>query len=231
MSVHLTAISSNKKTGRIPVSTSTAAWCPDSCPLKRKWNIWTGKWEEPCYAGHGHLAIHWNKVSAGERGTDWNTFCQSIRKLPKNGIWRHNQAGDLPVDQNHIDTGKMQQLIKANRGRGGFTYTHHNPTDNAEIIAESNNNGFTVNLSANNPTQADTYAALNIAPVVTLVPENTAKVSFTPGGRKIVVCPAISSNKVTCQSCRLCQKVNRPIIGFTPHGSGKKSANVVATGA
>ena len=221
MNVHLTDISSNKKTGRIPVSTSTADWCPDSCPLK----------EAGCYARHSHLGMHWKKVTAGERGTDWSGFTSKIRKLPKHGIWRHNQAGDLPVDCDRIDSVKMRQLIAANRNRGGFTYTHHNPVDNAEIIAESNAGGFTVNLSANNPAQADEYAAMNIAPVVTLVPQDTAKVSTTPAGRKIVICPAISSDKVTCQSCRLCQKVERPIIGFTPHGSGKKSANLVAEGA
>jgi hypothetical protein len=221
MNVHLTDISSNKKTGRIPVSTSTADWCPDSCPLK----------EAGCYAKHSHLGMHWKKVTSGERGTDWNGFIGKIRKLPKHGIWRHNQAGDLPVTRDGIDMVKMRQLIAANRGKGGFTYTHHNPADNAEIIAESNAGGFTVNLSANNPAQADEYAAMDIAPVVTLVPQGTAKVSCTPAGRKIVICPAISSDKVTCQSCRLCQKVERPIIGFTPHGSGKKSANVVAEGA
>jgi hypothetical protein len=223
MNVHLTDISSNKKTGRIPVSTSTADWCPDSCPLK----------EAGCYAKHSHLGMHWKKVTSGERGTDWNGFTSKIRKLPKHGIWRHNQAGDLPVDCDRIDSIKMRQLIAANRGKGGFTYTHHNPfdTDNAEIILESNHGGFTVNLSADTTAKADTYVELGIAPVVTLLPTDSAKVTYTPKGRKIVRCPAETSAKVTCQSCRLCQKVNRPIIGFTPHGSGRKSANVVATGA
>ena len=221
MSAHLTAVSSNKKTGRMPVSTSTAKWCPDSCPLKAA----------GCYAKHSHLGMHWKKVTQGERGTDWGGFISKISSLPNGGIWRHNQAGDLPMLANsRVDTVKMRQLIKANQDKGGFTYTHHSPTDNADIIAESNKGGFTVNLSANNPAQADQYAAMEIAPVVTLVPQDTAKVSYTGGGRKIVLCPALSSDKVTCKSCKLCQKVNRPIIGFTPHGSGKKAANLVAAG-
>ena len=71
-------------------------------------------------------------------------------------------------------------------------------------------------------------ADMDIAPVVTLLPTDSAKVTFTPKGRKVVRCPAETSKKVTCQSCRLCQKTDRPIIGFTPHGSGKKVTEKVA---
>ena len=215
--VALTPISTNRKTGAMPVSYSTKEWCPDTCPLKK----------HGCYAKHGHTGIHWRKVTAGERGTDWDTFVSKVRHLPKDGIWRHNVAGDLPI----FDHGMIQQLIKANTGKGGFTYTHHLPTaENAGIIAESNANGFTVNLSADTTTKADTYVELGIAPVVTLLPTDSAKVTFTPKGRKVVRCPAETSEKVTCQSCRLCQKTDRPIIGFTPHGSGKKVTEKVANG-
>ena len=216
MTVALTPISSNRKTGAMPVSYSTKEWCPDTCPLKK----------HGCYAKHGHTGMHWRKVTAGERGTDWNTFVSKVRHLPKGGIWRHNVAGDLPI----FDHGMIRQLIKANTGKGGFTYTHHLPTaENAGIIAESNANGFTVNLSADTTAKADTYVELGIAPVVTLLPTDSAKVTFTPKGRKVVRCPAETSKKVTCQSCRLCQKTDRPIIGFTPHGSGKKVTQEVAT--
>ena len=214
--VALTPISTNRKTGAMPVSYSTKEWCPDTCPLKK----------HGCYAKHGHTGMHWRKVTAGERGTDWATFTDKVRRLPKGGIWRHNVAGDLPI----FDHGMIRQLIKANTGKGGFTYTHHLPTaENAGIIAESNANGFTVNLSADTTTKADTYVELGIAPVVTLLPTDSAKVTYTPKGRKVVRCPAETSEKVTCQSCRLCQKIDRPIIGFTPHGSGKKVTQEVAT--
>ncbi len=85
--VALTPISSNRKTGAMPVSYSTKEWCPDTCPLKAA----------GCYAKHGHTGMHWRKVTAGERGTDWATFTDKVRRLPKGGIWRHNVAGDLPV--------------------------------------------------------------------------------------------------------------------------------------
>ena len=219
MTVALTPNSSNRKTGAMPVSYSTKEWCPDTCPLKK----------HGCYAKHGHTGIHWRKVTAGERGTDWDTFVSKVRHLPKGGIWRHNVAGDLPAKDGVIDSDRVRQLIKANTGKGGFTYTHHDMVKNAGIIASSNHNGFTINLSSNNVTEADTLADMDIAPVVTLLPTDSAKVTFTPKGRKVVRCPAETSDRVTCQSCRLCQKTDRPIIGFTPHGSGKKVTQEVAT--
>ena len=220
--VALTPISSNRKTGPMPVSYSTREWCPDDCPLKK----------HGCYAKHGHTGIHWRKVTAGERGTDWDTFVSKVRHLPKGGIWRHNVAGDLPAKDGVIDGHKMLSLMAANHGKGGFTYTHHDPSieSNALNIADANLSGFTVNLSSNNVTEADTLADMDIAPVVTLLPTDSAKVTFTPKGRKVVRCPAETSDRVTCQTCRLCQKTDRPIIGFTPHGSGKKVTEKVANG-
>ena len=220
--VALTHKSQNEKTGEITVSTSTKEWCPDSCPLK----------EHGCYAKHGHTGIHWRLVTDGTRGTDWNTFVSKVEAMPeKNGIWRHDVAGDLPAENGVIDAGMMRSLIRSNRGKGGFTYTHHLPVpENAGIIAESNANGFTVNISADNARIADDYVELGIAPVVTLLPTDSAKVTFTPKGRKVVRCPAETSKKVTCKTCRLCQKTDRPIIGFTPHGSGKKVTEKVANG-
>ena len=47
-----------------------------------------------------------------------------IAALPVNDLWRHNQAGDLPGDGELIDKPKLRQLIKANHGKRGFTYSH-----------------------------------------------------------------------------------------------------------
>ena len=213
---HVTEISSNKKTGRMPVTTSSSDTCPSDCPLKSK----------GCYAKHGHLGMHWRAVDAGKRGGSWADLLASVRRFDQ-GIWRHNQAGDLPID----DTDGIRALIRANRKKGGFTYTHHNPVEHSDIIKECNDGGVTINISANNLDQADKYASLDIAPVVTLLPDDSAKVRYTPAGRKVVRCPAETSKKVTCKSCRLCQKVDRPIIGFVAHGSGKKYTQNVAMGA
>jgi hypothetical protein len=225
MHTHFTERSSNAKTGPIPVSTTTGKSCPKACPFN---NDNAGG----CYAAYGPLAIHWNKVTREERGTDFNTFLKSVEKLPANQLWRHNQAGDLPGVSNRIDGGKLLKLVKANEGKRGFTYTHKPMTPiNQMLVRTANDDGFTINLSANNLAQADELADLKVGPVVVVLPDTIqgkADVS-TPAGRKVVVCPATYKDDVSCMTCGLCQHANRTtIVGFPAHGTGKKKASQVA---
>ena len=181
--VALTLKSANVKTGPIPVSITGSDSCPPSCPFSGG----------GCYAKGGPLAIHWRKVSDGSRGGNWSSFCDNVAGFEPGQLWRHNQAGDLIGHNNEIDAEALSALVQANIGKRGFTYTHKpviGHAQNAEAVKNANAAGFTVNLSADNLTQADELAALNIGPVVTILPENSAPVSFTPAGRKIVVCPA-----------------------------------------
>ena len=215
----LTAVSSNSKTGPIPTTVSNRGTCPDSCPLKNN----------GCYADSYYTSMHWNKVTSGERGTNWNTFIQSIKSLPKRILWRHNVSGDLVGSNDTIDNQALKDLVNANANKSGFTYTHYPmlSANNIQAVKHANNNGFTVNLSANDLTQADDYKALKIGPVVVIVSEDTDKVSFTPKGDKVVICPAQTNDKTTCSSCGLCQKVYRDyIIGFRVHGTYKKKAGI-----
>lgn len=221
--VHLTKISGNAKTGPMPVSTTGKQSCPDACPLKVK----------GCYAAYGPAAMHWRKVTEGERGMPWDEFCQQIKALPRGQLWRHNQAGDLPGNGSHISGLDLRQLVVANKGKRGFTYTHYSPEigTNAASIKEANKNGFTVNLSANNVTEADKLASLSIGPVVTILPRDAENVSYTPAGRKVVACPAEKSDKVSCYTCGLCQIAERDyIIGFRAHGTAAKSVEIIARG-
>lgn len=77
---HLTQISANKKTGPIPVSTSSAETCPDSCPFR----------EKGCYALSGPLALHWRKVTQRTSGLIWEDFCNQIAALPRNATGGRN---------------------------------------------------------------------------------------------------------------------------------------------
>jgi len=216
--VHITPVSSNRKTGRIPVSTTDAATCPPSCPLQGG----------GCYAKSGPLAMHWKKVSTGERVVPFGEFIRFIGNLPQGQLWRHNQAGDLAGKGNTIDGRLLGKLVNANKGKRGFTYTHKPLTsENASLIEYANREGFTVNLSANNLRHADKLADHGIAPVCTIVPSE--KTRRTPAGRKVKICPAQTSDNVTCESCGLCQKVNRDfVIGFVTHGTGKRKAQAIA---
>ena len=69
MNFHLTLKSSNVKTGPIPVSTSSAATCPPTCPFNNG---------EGCYAGSGPLALHWKKVTEKTRGDQFAEFLNKI---------------------------------------------------------------------------------------------------------------------------------------------------------
>ncbi len=136
-------------------------------------------------------------------------------------------AGDLPGDGDRIDRSALIDLVIANRGKRGFTYTHYPMSpQNRELIRWANTDGFAVNLSGDNPEHADTLADLDIAPVVTILPADTStKTSSTPAGRLIATCPATYRDDVSCASCQLCQRVDRKVIvGFPVHGSRKRAA-------
>ena len=226
MKTHLTIKSDNVKTGPIPVSTSSFKQCPPACPFAKN----------GCYADSGPLAIHWRKVTEGERGLEWPEFIQAITSLPKGQIWRHNQAGDLPGIGNRIASGLLNELVTANRGKKGFTYTHKpmlgttpQATSNRNAVASANAAGFTINLSANNPAHADELASLAIGPVVCVVPSTTKSNLTTPNGRKVVICPATQRDNVSCATCQLCARGDRSvIIGFPAHGTSKKKADAIA---
>ena len=221
MRVSLTLRSSNGKTGPIPVSTTSAASCPSVCPFK----------SSGCYADGGPLAIHWREITNGCRGTDWNTFCDQIAALPAGQLWRHNQAGDLPRIGAKIDKRKLIGLVKANRGRRGFTYTHHDMgvEVNRNLVRFANQAGFAINLSGNNLAHADRLADYQIGPVTVVLPADVTENCRTPAGRRVVICPAVQRDNVSCATCKLCARADREtIIGFPAHGSGKRKATVIA---
>ena len=236
---HLTQISRNSKLGAIPVTTSGAQTCPDACPLKNG----------GCNMEVGRQAIHWRKVTNGQRGYDWAKLVDELnRKTYPTQVWRHNVSGDLAGDGVTIDALKIKDLIKVNKGKRGFTYTHYDTIKNAEnreTVKAANAGGFVINLSGNNLTHADALADLEIAPVVSVlpseygigkketVPEYKARLKTlpqtTPGGRRVTVCPATYLGGVSCATCKLCAAPNRrAIIGFPAEGIRKKQADAIA---
>lgn len=220
---HLTRVSSNKKTGPIPVSTSSMETCPPSCPFNNGGG---------CYAGTGPLLLHWRKVSQKVRGLSWADFLAAIKSLPRGQLWRHNQAGDLPGIGEDIDLGMLAELVTANKGKKGFTYTHKEltPSNVAGIVA-ANTQGFTINISANNLKHADEIRAAHpTLPVALTMPKFRAKSFKTDGGNKVVTCPATYRN-TTCDRCQLCAIPDRNyMIAFPVHGGQKRKAALVAAG-
>lgn len=215
MKVHLTLKSSNSKTGPIPVSTTEKASCPDNCKLKGN----------GCYANDYHLNMHWDKVSRGERGTDWHGFVSQVSKFKAGQLWRHNQAGDLPSnDGKTIDYYKLNDLIQANKGKRGFTYTHY-PLNafNRSIINLSNNEGFTINTSNESLEDAFKSFEQGFPTTVVISDKYQGLKTFQYKNATVAICPAQLNDSITCATCALCQKSERKvIIGFIAHGASKK---------
>lgn len=208
-------VSGNSKTGAMPVSTSSKDTCPDACPFKR----------QGCYAKGGALNIHWKKVSEGERGVEWGEFLAQVQKIHKNAIWRMNQAGDLVGAKNRIDGKALADLVTANKGKRGFTYTHYPYTlkANLKAIKEANENGFTVNISTNKLSEVDKAMETGL-PVTTVLPfkKYSEKVLTTEAGNKVLICPSSFGKEITCEDCQLCQQKDRKFaIGFIAHGVSK----------
>ncbi|MDV7398280.1 hypothetical protein RZS08_43150, partial [Arthrospira platensis SPKY1] len=113
------------------------------------------------------------KISEGMRGNGYEFFLEQIKGLPEKQLWRHNQAGDLAGENCEIDEGLFHDLIEANRGRRGFTYTHKPLTKkNVKLLQSANENGFTVNVSCDSFRELDNVRKLGL-PAVVVVPENS----------------------------------------------------------
>ena len=241
---HLTPKSANVKTGPMPVSTSSAKTCPNACPFKKM----------GCYGDGGPLNIHWQKVTEKKRGDLWGAFLDKISNMKKGQIWRHNQVGDLVPRSDckeTIDGESLKDLVKANKGRKGFTYSHFDILTNflnRSLIAAANKGGFTINVSGNSLEHVDKIrkAAPNL-PAVTVLPAEYGKgkketlkeyksrlqaLPFskkTPAGNPLTICPATFLDSVNCLTCKVCQVSNRKsIIGFPAHGTSNKKASAIA---
>ena len=250
MNTHISHKSSNKKVVGTTknkmkfrkVTTSSKASCPQGCEHHPD----NGGY---CYAKEGwHLNMHWDKVTSGDRGTDFESFLKEVEDFQADEPWRHNQAGDLlgydHDPANTIDSEALGKLARANRGKRGFTYTHKEiepskyvdtPTAKAslEAITKANRDGFTINLSANGIKQADRYYKTG-NPVAVTVPEKVngelyPEKTTTPEGNKMVVCPVQTGKANNCAECMLCQRGKRKIIvAFRVHGSGKNKFKAIA---
>lgn len=207
------SLAGNSKTN-IPTTRTDASSCPPECPLMRN----------GCYASLGREAGPWKRISQGG-GIAFSALLRAIRSLKPGTLWRHNSAGDLPGKGSEIDQSMLEKLVIANTGRRGFTFTHKPMLGRGKVaranraaVKMANAKGFVINLSANNPAEADRLAALKVGPVACIVPAGTQQVSKTPGGRAITICPAQTTG-ATCRSCGLCyQQKRKAIVGFLPHG-------------
>ena len=207
--------SSNRKTGPIPVVYSARETCPSSCPHYR----------QDCYAEDFYTRMTWDKIP--QRGIGLSELLQQIKSIKPGAFWRFNIGGDLPGVDEKIDWPTLKKIISANKGKLGFTYTHKKNPKYFDKYRQSINQGFIINLSADDAGEADTLADSGL-PVTCIVPMDTPTKSFTPSGRLIAICPA-QVKDTTCLDCQLCAKPNRAVIvGFRAHGTRKKITDAKA---
>jgi len=206
---HLVAVTANQKLGPMPAAYSPSHTCPDSCRLKNN----------GCYAGEGPIKTVWNRIDRGEIGSPWKTFLTKVRNLEPGQVWRFGTTGDLPGRNRSIDSGMLAELVAANAGKMGYTYTHKPMTRrNISAVAKAVAKGFVINISADSPRMADRLTPLGL-PMVTMVSGDTSDKFITPAGRPGIICPAQSRDNVTCKQCRLCARPSHILIGFHPHGN------------
>jgi hypothetical protein len=223
----LTPVSQNSKTGPIAVTTSSKATCPSACPFKKS----------GCYAATGAINIHWLSVSRGQMGADFAGFIKGLNALPVGQLTRLNQAGDLPGAGNRINRKELDCIVKAGQGKRFFTYTHkpvigkgERVRRNRAAIKAANKGGTVINLSGSNLGEADKLKALNIGPVVCVLPLGAPDTLQTPNGHRVVKCPAQTREYVTCSTCKLCAQGKRSVIvGFEAHGNAKKIVSKIAS--
>lgn len=216
---HLTPKSANAKTGPIPVTTSTKDNCPPDCGQRHI-----------CYADTGPLALHWAAVTAGARGTTWSDHVAQLAQLPDGQLWRANQAGDLPRSTDGratLDAQRLGELVRANQGKRGFTYSHWKDAESIAWIRHANQWGFTVNLSADSLQEADHLADQAAGPVVVVLPADQTTNTTTPAGRRVVICPATQREDTSCATCQLCQRQRETIVGFPAHGTRKNQYRTI----
>jgi len=177
---------------------------------------------------------HWDAVTRGDRGEPIARFLANIAALPVGQLWRHNQAGDLPHTAGRISRRFMRAIITANRGRLGYTYTHHSLTvgENLQLLRQANRQGFTVNVSTESESAADSAIASGLPAVLTVPSRETRTTWQTAAGNRVLVCPAQRSDSRTCADCQLCHKRGRRvIIAFLAHGTAKRRAESALTAA
>ena len=218
----LTLKSSNKKTGKIVVSTTSRSSCPTTCPLIG---------ENGCYNEAGfHTRLHWDYITAGKRGLPELQFIKAVSKLKAGSLFRHNIGGDLWHQGGEIRSDLLQKLAAATRHlKAAWTYTHHlRSKPNLRAIKMATNMGFTINLSTEVKSEAASFAKKGY-PVVCVVPED-APAKFEVDGVVFRQCPATFNGSPTqCKTCGggtpLCARGDREfVVTFPVHGGHAKAA-------
>lgn len=227
--------SAASKTDGVAIAYGPRSTCPPSCAFYGR---------AGCYADAGaHTRLAWDRTDSGsDRNVrTWRGFLSALW-MSEAKRFRFAVAGDLPGVGEKVNRRAVRALTRAatanGRGasRSAWTYTHKRSREALAAAREATADGFTVNLSANNPADADELLRHGL-PVACVTARPVLQT--TPAGVQIVPCPAITSEvfgsgTVTCNNCGgakgpLCGRADRSyVIGFALHGNRAKAAAAAA---
>lgn len=217
MALKVSMRSANRKTGPIPVTARTGSTCPASCPLVNPETLEPG---DGCY-GHGRIAYHARRLGTQERAV----LKQIAREAPLGGLVRHHEVGDVMRD-GRPDTRYLAQLAQLAADRPDLRhilYTHAWRELDASALP------FTMNASCETREEIEDASARGFLPVVIVQDHADELIGSYVDGRKVIVCPADTDERVTCSACGLCAKADTPkhrraVVAFPAHGPTRKAA-------
>jgi len=235
LSFHKTDKASNKKTGRITVTTTGAQSCSTAC----RFHPDNGG---GCYALSGPLALHWRAVTEGRRGSPWKQHLEALQTLPEGAQLRINQSGDLPANDGRLSLRYLSGLVSAVSHLRAWTYTHQPLTDhNRKALRWANGKaegygkekrGLVVNISTETESDADAAIEQGLPAVLTVSSDEQRNSWRTPAGNVVITCPAQKRDDTNCQNCMLCHnRGRRVVIAFLAHGTQRKRVNRAVTDA
>ena len=210
------AKSTNRKTGDIPQTYTEEASCPTSCPFKGR----------GCYGEDYGTSFAWRRCST--HGLNLSELMDHVAQLEPRTLLRHNVAGDMAIPgTDRLDSELVYQLTSIYHAAGvmAYAYTHCRlGEEEAWQIKCARERNFVINASCETTQECDKAIDLGVPAVIACVDAEHVPAT-TPKGRRIVICPNQSHERVTCKSCKLCARGNRKVVvALLAHGIRRKKA-------
>jgi hypothetical protein len=215
LNVLWTSRSNNRKTGNVP-----NAWiglsreeAEDSCSG-------CSMLDKGCYAHHGSVLIGSMSVTrAAKKNPEGYTLQTALKERHKKAkMVRVTALGDIGRGGKELADTIVDTVRETGLALVG--YTHH---WREQDVADS----WKGRLMASCEDLSDADLAADAGwRAAAVVMSDHPRVSKTPAGRTVIVCPAQLKDdySVTCNSCRLCNASARgPVIAFRAHGNNLKS--------
>lgn len=228
---HVTYKSGNGKTGPMTVVRTDTRTCPPSCKLLL---------DGDCYDLGGNGRMHRMAVDAGTYKTVASgQLLELMKKFSR--VFRLNEGGDLWGKAGRIDGKKLDRFLKRAKelGKLAIIYTHkpvagihsrgsgEDRLNNRKAIREAlKGQDVAVNISCDSMEEVDRAMDRGYDATVVLPMDTGKGMTRTPGGHRVVTCPA-SYGPIQCVTCGsgkpLCTRKERGYaVGFPAHGMAKK---------